>query len=145
LRRRLRIFFGVSAGVAAAFTLATSTLSYLTEGSTALPFCAGRDILLGFRVGVLDLVIFPLFSLGNLALLIAMAKGRRAIDEVEKYDLTVFELSSLRISHGMLVVGLVCLGLVAFNGLMTSKSFARYHEVSQYCQSTTAAGANEHR
>ncbi|MBV9459700.1 MAG: hypothetical protein JO141_19580 [Bradyrhizobium sp.] len=139
MKRGVRIFLGLAAILGGVFAFATTIFSYLTDQSALLPSCAGHDVLQGFRVGAADLIAPPLFSFGYLALLIRMARSQSVFDELEKHDLTIFQLSSLRISHGMFVIGAVCLGFVAFNGLIARESVARYYEVARYCQSTAQA------
>jgi hypothetical protein len=118
---------------ATAFAVATTVLSYLTAESVALPACAGRDILLDHRVGAMDLIVLPLFSVGYLAVLIKVARSKKIIEEIERYDLTVFETSTVRVSYGVFVAGIACLVFVAVSGLTAEKSLTRYRQVSEYC------------
>jgi hypothetical protein len=139
LSRRLQISFLLLIALSAVFAFATTALSFLTARSSAAPPCTGEDVLLGFRIGILDLIVLPLFSFCFLAVLVAIAKGGRVVDQLKSDDVTVFELGAVRISHGAFVVGIVCLGFVAMNGFMAEKALTRYRQISHHFKSTIGA------
>ena len=136
MSKSLRAFLAVAVTFAAGFAFAATAFSYWTLAPAATPACAGREVVQGFRSGPMDILVLPLFTYFNLAVLVAIARSNRTLSEIQEHDVTIFELGAFRLSHGMFVVGAVCLGVVSISYFIAEKSVNRYLQIASYCQST---------
>ena len=102
--------------------------------SAASPGCSERDLIEGYRNGTSDFWALPLFSLFAVVVVAKVRKNPKTIALLERLDVLIFELGSLRVTYGMFLVYSVLFGFVAIGASMTDFSVKRYLAISTYCQ-----------
>jgi len=131
-----RIISTMASVMAVALAVGTSAFSYLAWTSPILPACAELNPIAGFRSGVSDFWALPLFCACVAAVIEKSRRDPRTFEEIKSLDVTVFELSFIRVTLGMFLVYSVLFGMVAISATAASYSAERYAAISTRCGSS---------
>jgi hypothetical protein len=130
--------------LAVALASAALVFSYLTVLSAESVKCAGHAWLAGYRSGVVEFFIIPLFStlvLGGFLKLRALMNRESTIRLLAtENSIIVLQFLSIRISYGMFGFIVVLLTLLFMSGMITVYCVFRYIEITDFCQSAAASG-----
>jgi hypothetical protein len=116
----------------------TSVFSYFTAVATEATKCAGRASLEGYRTGIADLFVFPLFSAAVVVMVAAIERSKRIKDFLTNYDYSVFEFASVQLTLGTFVICCYLFAALLTLGLVTAFSATRYNAISKYCSGSAA-------
>jgi hypothetical protein len=126
--------------VAIVLTGVISQFSYLTGVSAESPKCAGSVWVEGYRLGIADLLAFPLVGAMFVVLIGVVASGRSKIIRslLKVYDLPVLQFASIQITLGMSVIFSSVFVALVMLGTIAGLSSVRYSEIAKYCLPATA-------
>jgi hypothetical protein len=131
-----RIMTTMATVMAVAFACGTSVFSYLAWTSAILPTCAELNPIGGYRSAASDFWALPLFSALVAAIVEKSRRDQRTFQAFKNLDVTVFELSAIRVTLGMFLVYSALFGMVAISATMTWYSAKRYATISTQCESS---------
>lgn len=118
--------------------LGMSIFSLMAASIARLPGRAGRDVIVGYRVGLSDFLALPLFGIAVVAVLEHLRRSARVASLIESLDLTVLSLRGHQVTYGVLLASITVVAFVGFCGSMTMSSLVRYRAISTYCRPTSA-------
>lgn len=108
-----------------------------------VPKCAAREILDGYRTGILDIWGLPLFGLFVIFVVWRYRRGTRVVNILKDYDLPVFEFASMKITFGMVLVFSPLMIMVFGVGLVAVISAARHDAFTKcYVEQAVAPPSN---
>ena len=124
--------------MAVVMTGITTLFNYLTVVAAEAPNCAGREILNGIRVGILDIWLLSFVSMLCTLMLASLGKSEKLNNLVREGYLPVFELAGVRIAEGLAFVCSIIFVMLVGLGLITTVIVSRYNAIAKYCSAATS-------